>query len=377
MISPKDFVDFLNKFGINFFVGVPDSLLKNLISFLNTCNNQNQFHIVANEGNALAVASGYNLATSDIPVVYMQNSGLGNCINPLTSLTNKEVYNIPVLLIIGWRGDPDIKDEPQHLLPGKILKQQLSLLNIPSFEMDRNSNFTQMISEAITTLKKNNSPVAILIKENTFSEFKDKPIVKNSSNVSRKLAIKTILDSVSKNDIILSTTGKASRELYEIRLNKDENVRDFLTVGSMGHVSSIALGLSYGLKSKTNIIILDGDGSCLMHMGSLAILGASNRKNLKYFLINNGVHDSVGGQETVGFKVDFRQIAKGCQFQFVKRCSNTKELIATVQSEDFKKSCSFVEILADVEKPKKLLRPKDSPSHNKENFIKFLRSLEY
>ena len=224
-----------------------------------------------------------------------------------------------MLLIIGWRGDPEIKDEPQHALPGKILNKQLEIMNIPAYELDKNSNYKELISLSIKTLNKINSPVAILVKDNSFEKYRDFHQIESSGLFTRKTAIEKIIKKANKSDIFLTTTGKASRELYQIRIDRKEIPRDFLTVGSMGHVSSIALGLSHGLKENQNIICIDGDGSCLMHMGSLAILGTSKIKNLKYFLINNGVHDSVGGQDTVGFKVDFCQIAKGCRFEFIKR----------------------------------------------------------
>ena len=377
MIDPLKFINCMAKKNINFFTGVPDSLLKDLISCMSENVDKSNYLITANEGNAIALATGYHLATGNTPLVFMQNSGLGNCINPLTSLTNKEVYSIPMILLIGWRGKPGDEDEPQHCLPGQILKSQLDLINIPNFKIDHTSEISKEIEIVVEKVKAEQSPVAIICQKDCFKSYKAKKIKKTNMTYPRRHAIETIVSNVNLNDVILSTTGKASRELYEIRKNNLSEISDFMTVGSMGHVSSIALGLEMGRRNnetKKNIICIDGDGSCLMHMGALAILGSNKAKRIKYFLINNGVHESVGGQDTVGFKVDFCKIASACNFEAVFKCKNAEELTGVINSIEYKNHCSFIEVIVGIEDNDKLVRPKETPKENKETFIKFLNS---
>lgn len=374
MIDALEFIDYLEKKGVNFFVGVPDSLLKDFTSCVSETLDVSKYLITANEGNAIAVASGYSLGTGEIPAVFMQNSGLGNCINPLTSLTNKEVYSIPMILLIGWRGDPDQKDEPQHILPGQILKRQLDLLNIPNFVIDSSTNFYDIINNAIDKTNSIQAPVALIFKKNSFKKYLPKNSKSHQSIITRKQAIKKILSSLKENDVVLSTTGKASRELYEIREDTNIKRKDFMVIGSMGHVSSIALGLDLGIKKNSkNIICIDGDGSCLMHMGALAILGCSGTTNIKYFLLNNGVHDSVGGQATVGFKINFCDIAKACNFGSAFRCENFEELVSVMKSQEYNNSSCFVEVVIGVGESSDLKRPKETPIQNKNTFIQFIR----
>lgn len=375
MIDPLEFIKYLTKKNVDFFTGVPDSLLKELISCMSENLDSSRYLITANEGNAIAVASGYNLATGKIPAVFMQNSGLGNCINPLTSLTNKEVYSVPMILLIGWRGEPGIIDEPQHLLPGKTLKNQLDLINIPYFVINHETNISEAVDRMVRKVNKLKSPVALIFKKDCFKKYEQKKLKKINQDYYRRAAIETIINNGGKSNVVLSTTGKASRELYEIRKNTQNDAHDFMTVGSMGHVSSIALGLEMGLgrnKNKKNILCIDGDGSCLMHMGALAILGSNKSKNIKYFLLNNGVHDSVGGQDTVGFKVDFCKIAMSCNFGAVFKCKSSEELIKTMNSDDYNNHCSFIEVIIGIGKNDKLMRPSETPIQNKEAFIKFL-----
>lgn len=284
MIEPSSFYNELKKEEIDFFVGVPDSLLKNFCSFVDDNIEKDNHIIAANEGNAISIASGYHLATKKIPVVYMQNSGLGNCINPLTSLADKEVYSIPMLLIIGWRGEPGKKDEPQHLKQGRITREQLKILDIDYFVIDENTDEKSCLEKVIKRINKNSSPVAILVRENTFKKYKLKNKQKTIYKLKREEAIEEIINLSNDSDIFISTTGKTSRELYEIRKNKGDAQKDFLTVGSMGHVSSIALGVAIGLK-KQRVICLDGDGSLIMHLGSLPIIGAISPKNLIHVIL--------------------------------------------------------------------------------------------
>ena len=371
MIDPSLLYENFRKNGIDFFVGVPDSLLKELNNFIEKAVSNKKNITAANEGNAIAIATGYHLATKKIPLVYMQNSGLGNCINPLTSLTNESTYRIPMVLLIGWRGEPGYTDEPQHLMPGKILKKQLKLLDIKTFFLNKNTDAKTIVGKVINETVKNSLPVALVVSKNTFSPNlinKKKTIFKG--NLSRYDAIKYIATEL-KDDIVIATTGKASRELYEIRKADKQSMHDFLTVGSMGHVSSIAMGVALGQEQK-NVICIDGDGSLLMHMGSMGVIGDKKIKNIKHFVINNGCHESVGGQISAGSTIDFCKIAKACRYTYVKRCENMQDLKSTVKESKGLKGPVFIEVYVNNDSARDLGRPKESPIENKKNFVNFL-----
>ena len=268
MIAPENFVLALKKVGLNFFIGVPDSLLKSFCAYVDDHLPSGQHITAANEGNAVAIASGYHLATGKSAVVYMQNSGLGNTINPLTSLADKEVYQIPMLLVIGWRGEPGLADEPQHVKQGRITLQQLDLLEIPYQVLSDQSNVYDIANWVQEQLATTGAPVAIVVKKNTFASYKSS---RNSdfATMSREEALAQILE-LAGEALVVSTTGKTSREVFELRKIRQEVQRDFLTVGSMGHTSSIALGIALGQPLK-KVVCLDGDGSMLMHMGALCV----------------------------------------------------------------------------------------------------------
>jgi len=300
MINPKEFYEELRSQGIDFFTGVPDSSLKYLCAYV-TDNTDKKNHIIAaNEGNAIALAAGKYLATKKIPIIYMQNSGQGNSINPLASLIDSDVYSIPLLMLIGWRGEPGKKDEPQHVKQGKITLKLLETLGIPHEVLPEN------IEEAKSTIKKafqymttNNAPYAIVIKKGSFEEYVLQNKVESNYDMSREDAIKILTDNLEERDIVVSTTGKASRELFEYREELWQgHEKDFLTVGSMGHSSSIALGIALSRPERA-VYCFDGDGALIMHLGASAIIGQNAPSNFKHIILNNGVHDSVGGQPTV------------------------------------------------------------------------------
>ncbi len=315
MIPPSDFFNFLKTKGIEFFTGVPDSRLKSICAYISD-NTTGQDHIItANEGNAIAVASGFHLSTGKIGLVYMQNSGLGNALNPLTSLANREVYKIPVLLLIGWRGRPGEEDEPQHIKKGKITLDLLELLEIPyeilgnNFKKARNQT-----EEILNKIQRSNTPGAIIVGKDVF-QSQDIHEKKTGFKMCREDAIKIILEHLSGDEIIIATTGKISRELYKLREERNEgHHRDFLNIGSMGHASSIALGIALKRKDR-KVLVLDGDGSIIMHMGSLAVNGESGLPNYKHVVLNNGVHDSVGGQPTAALNINLANIAKNCNYR--------------------------------------------------------------
>ena len=373
MIEPSSFYNELKKEEIDFFVGVPDSLLKNFCSFVDDNIEKDNHIIAANEGNAISIASGYHLATKKIPVVYMQNSGLGNCINPLTSLADKEVYSIPMLLIIGWRGEPGKKDEPQHLKQGRITREQLKILDIDYFVIDENTDEKSCLEKVIKRINKNSSPVAILVRENTFKKYKLKNKQKTIYKLKREEAIEEIINLSNDSDIFISTTGKTSRELYEIRKNKGEAQKDFLTVGSMGHVSSIALGVAIGLK-KQRVICLDGDGSLIMHLGSLPIIGAISPKNLIHVILNNCAHESVGGQPTVANEIDFEKLSSALNYKNFFQSSNVKQINDCWSQLIDREGPSLFLINIKSSSRKDLGRPESSPIENKESFMEFIKN---
>ena len=309
MIQPAVFFDTLQAQGIDMYVGVPDSLLKNLCSYITDKLPENKHIIAANEGNALAMAAGYHLGSGKIAAVYLQNSGIGNLVNPATSLTDSEVYQIPALLIIGWRGEPGEKDEPQHVKQGKITPDMLTQLGIPYQIVNAHSNIVSIVNKSIADLQHTNSPVALLIQKDTFADYTQVLQSKNDSNFLREDAIRTLLELSKPQDAIIATTGKTSRELYELRISRNERQQDFLTVGSMGHTSSIAFGVALAQPHR-RVLCLDGDGSFLMHMGAAAIIGNSQAHNLVHIILNNQSHESVGGQPTVAGKIDFRTLSQ-------------------------------------------------------------------
>ena len=374
-INLRKFYNEISDNDINFFTGVPDSLLKNICSYIEE-NTFSENHIIAaNEGSALAIGAGYYLATGKIPLVYMQNSGLGNAVNPLTSLTHEEIYKIPILLMIGWRGQPNFKDEPQHIKQGAITKNLLDLLDIPTFIIgpEEPKNLPNL-KKALKLIKKIQTPVAILIRKSTFEGFKRNILETTDSDLlSREEAIGIIVESFPKDVFYISTTGMTSRELYELREQKKlDHHNDFLMVGSMGHSSSIALGVAISNKSK-KIVCLDGDGSAIMHLGSQAIISAQNPSNLVHIILNNGAHDSVGGQPTVGKDISLTSIAKAFNYKKVFKVKSKYEIASTLEEISFNDGPVFLEIIIKKGARSDLGRPNSSPKENKRLFMKSLK----
>lgn len=374
MIAPSEFFFALKQQGIHFFTGVPDSLLKSFCAYLEAHASPEEHLITANEGNAVALAAGYYLATAKPALVYMQNSGLGNAFNPLVSLTDPKVYSIPMLLMLGWRGEPGIQDEPQHLKQGEITPEQLQTLGIPYAVLEATSDWHAVLMEAVTTLIKINAPVALLIKKGVFQEDESRDAsALLQALFFREQALNQILSLCSPEDIVLSTTGKTSRELFELRLQRNEPLRDFLTVGSMGHLSSIALGLAL-YRPDRRVICLDGDGALLMHMGAMAVIGEHQPPNLVHVLLNNAAHESVGGQPTVAGRMDFNAIAKGCGYPFYYQAQDHKSLVDCWTQIESRRTLCLLEILIAKGSRKNLGRPTQTPAQTKEAFMSHVRS---
>lgn len=372
MIQVNKFFDALSKHGIDMYLGVPDSLLKNLCAFISDNLPEDKHIIAANEGNALAMAAGYHLGSGKIAAVYLQNSGIGNLVNPVTSLTDPEVYQIPALLIIGWRGEPGVKDEPQHIKQGRITPAMLTQLGIPFQVMNAQSDMVNVVNKAVADLHSLNAPVALLIQKDTFAEYTPVSKPENNFTFIREDAIRTLLELSYPQDAIIATTGKTSRELYELRLERNEAQQDFLTVGSMGHTSSIALGVALA-QPHLRVLCLDGDGSFLMHMGSAAIIGNSNARNMVHIILNNQSHESVGGQPTVAGKIDFQALSRSLGYQGYLQADSADALRLAWDQLSDSKGPWLIEIRIANGSRSNLGRPAGTPAQNKRAFMEHCR----
>lgn len=309
MIQPKDFFEAMTNRGVGFYAGVPDSLLANFCAYVDDKGGRDQHLITANEGNAVALAMGYHMATGKVAMVYMQNSGLGNIVNPLVSLADPEVYKVPMLLLVGWRGEPGFKDEPQHVKQGRVTLEQLDLLEIPYWVLDASSDFDSTLDAVFASMRERNAPVALVVRKDTFAMYKMQNLIPDASTLARESALEELLQLCADVDLIVSTTGKTSRELFELRIKYGQKHCDFLTVGGMGHTASIALGIAIG-QPQRRVVCLDGDGSLLMHMGSMPVIAGYKPQRFIHVLLNNGSHESVGGQATSASQVNFAQLAE-------------------------------------------------------------------
>ena len=373
MISPKAFIDYLGEQGIDFFAGVPDSLLKNICAYISDTLDDQHNIITANEGGAIGLAAGYHLATGRIGCVYMQNSGEGNIINPLASLTDKDVYGIPVLLIIGWRGKPGVHDEPQHVKQGKVTLSLLETMGVSHAVVEKDGDWKRQVAEAVRHMTETGEVYALVIEKDTFE-----PYALHGScpgfEMSREEAIHAVAGSLGKTDAIVSTTGMISRELFEFRAARGEgHEKDFLTVGSMGHASQIALGIALQ-KPDRRIWCFDGDGALIMHMGSMAIVAEKSPRNFVHVVFNNGAHDSVGGQPTVGLDIDIPAIAKAVGYKHafsVSTLAALREVLPDiVQNQD---GPVLLEIKVRKGNRKDLGRPTTTPTQNKEALMDYLK----
>jgi len=372
MIEPKEFIEKLHAGGVEFFAGVPDSLLKNLCAYITDNVARENNIIAANEGGAVALAAGYHLATGKIGCVYMQNSGEGNAVNPLLSLMDADVYRMPLLLIMGWRGEPSVHDEPQHVKQGKVTLSLLETMGIPYSVLDE--NWEKQTDEALHAIKETNGVYALIVRKGTFEDYKLQNQTNQDWSLAREEAIKIVVDKLREDDIIVSTTGMISRELFEYREAKGQgHAHDFLTVGSMGHASQIALGIALQ-KPNRRVIVFDGDGALLMHMGGLAIIGDYNPKNLVHIVLNNGAHDSVGGQPTVGQKIDVEAVAKAVGYTDVISVDNQMSLMAAMNhvNNAVMDGVSLINVNVRKGNRKDLGRPTTTPQQNKEALMKEL-----
>lgn len=366
MIDVKIFFDALKDLDITNFSGVPDSLLKNICSYISDNTSSKQHLISANEGSAVALAVGQYIATGKPSLVYMQNSGFGNTINPLLSLADPKVYSIPMILMVGWRGEPGITDEPQHIKQGEVMEQLLIACGIPFVIIDANTdNINDILKSLVDQAISNSQPVVLLVRKGTFKPYKLQNTLPNIAKESRENAINMVVNASKKDDIFVSTTGMASRELFEIRVkNKQSHNKDFLTVGSMGHANMIALGLAQN--TSNYVFCIDGDGASLMHLGNLTSIGQSGAKNFIHILLNNSAHDSVGGQPTYAGRIDMPLIAKTCGYISAETISDINEIESTIEKFKYQEGPHFLEIKVSRGSREDLGRPSSSPIENKE-----------
>lgn len=363
--------------GVDFFTGVPDSQLKQLCDCIYAKYGISKEHhiIAANEGNCVALAAGYHLATGKVPAVYLQNSGEGNIINPVASLLNDKVYAIPCIFIVGWRGEPGVHDEPQHIYQGEVTVKLLEDMDIKTYILDKNTTEEELIGwiKSWKPILANGKQVALIVKKGALS-FNGNVEYANDNFMNREEIIKHIVK-VTGDSPIISTTGKISRELFEIRTAEEQGHQyDFLTVGSMGHCSSIALGIALNKNSK--IWCIDGDGAALMHLGAMAVIGANHPKNLVHIVINNGAHETVGGMPTVAQDVNFVAIAKACGYDSAVSVEDFKTLDKVLLRAKNEEKLTFIEVKAMLGARADLGRPTTTALQNKTNFMNYLKLLK-
>ena len=370
--------EFLSCLGVDFYAGVPDSQLKAVCNYLlDTYGLEPRHHIIAaNEGNCVALAAGYHLATGKVPVVYLQNSGEGNIVNPVASLLSEQVYGLPCIFLVGWRGEPGVPDEPQHVFQGQITLPLLDVLGIKYMTVDKSASpgdVRAWLTGSSQDLAAGRQ-LAFVIRKGALS-YEHVPEFKNACTMRREEIIRCLAE-LAGEAFIVSTTGKASRELFEIREARDEgHGRDFLTVGSMGHSSSIALGMALQ-QPERYFICLDGDGAALMHLGAMAVIGAKRPENLLHIVINNQAHESVGGQPTVAGSIDLCGIARACGYPWVRKAANLQDFAQAVRQAMAVGQCAFIEAEAAIGARPDLGRPTSTPCENKQALMAVLQNRE-
>tara|TARA_B100001093_G_scaffold359037_1_gene343614 strand:- start:1985 stop:3130 length:1146 start_codon:yes stop_codon:yes gene_type:complete len=377
MLEPSVLFDFLRKNNVTFYSGVPDSLLKDFCLYIDTECQSNNHIIAANEGAAIGLAIGYHLSSGKIPCVYLQNSGLGNTINPLLSLASTEVYSIPILLMIGWRGEPGVKDEPQHIHQGRVTPSLLTEMDIPFAIIDQKMSkdkILNLIKNKLDDCKLKNKTVCILIKKGTFKKNLKNPYKSKHFKfpLSREEAVQIATKECEKNSVIVCTTGMLSRELFEFRAKyKLGHGKDFLCVGGMGHASQIATGIAIDQPNRP-VYCFDGDGSTLMHMGSMAITGTKDLPNFVHIVFNNGCHESVGGQPTVAQMISLGCVASSVGYRFSETVKDKDDFINIIKKAKSHNSTSFIEVLVRPGHRKDIGRPTSTPHQNKIDLMRIL-----
>lgn len=372
MICSKDFYGLLENSGIGFFTGVPDSLLKSFCAFVTESVSSDKHIIAANEGGAVGIALGYHMATNKTPLVYMQNSGLGNIVNPVLSLVDKEVYATPMLLLVGWRGQPGVKDEPQHIKQGRVMPAMLDAMEIPYLNIGTSLESAKgALETALNYMQTHSAPFALTVEKGAFADFMFNAPIENYE-LTREDAIKEVINALPEAAAVVGTTGMASRELFEIRAGiSSGHHRDFLTVGGMGHASQIALGVALQQPNRP-VVCIDGDGAALMHLGGMGIIGDQAPKNYFHIIINNGAHGSVGGQPTAGRHIGFPAVATACGYKKSISCDTALAIADILPVMMARTGPALLEINVRQGHRFDLGRPSSAPAENKTAFKDFL-----
>lgn len=365
-IPPGRLYDALLANGVAFFTGVPDSLLAPLCAHISEHSPPGMHLVAANEGSAVGIAAGYHLGSGQMPAVYLQNSGLGNAVNPLASLTHARVYAIPLLLIVGWRGEPGTRDEPQHLVQGAITLSQLDLLGVTHAIVTADSDVDAVVRDLVGRARATSAPVALVVQAGALASVA--PSV-TTEGLAREAALSLILDGLRDGDLVVATTGKTSRELFELRKMRGEAPADFLTVGSMGHASAIALGVALAAPAR-RVFCLDGDGAALMHMGNLPTIAAARPANLVHVVLANQAHESVGGQPTAAPDLDFSRLGAAAGYASSFRTAAASGFAEAWQRLDGSDGPVLWEILIAVGSRGDLGRPTQTPVENKHAFMR-------
>lgn len=330
MVNQQELFEALDRLGVKFFTGVPDSLLNDFCLYLTNNINEQHHVMAANEGNAIGIAAGNYIATGNVPLVYMQNSGIGNATNPLLSLTHDCVYGIPMILVIGWRGDPSINDHAQHKKQGELTPVLMKDMDIPYEILDDDNTVIEKFTWAVQKAKEISSPVALIAKKAILTQKEKKQVYPESPLMNREETVSAVLDVFGDDAVYLATTGRATRELNEqLKLHGIGEGHEFQNVGSMGHVSSVGLGIALACPEK-KVVVFDGDAAAVMHMGSLATICRYKAGNLVHIVLNNGVNESVGGQKSSGQVISLTGVAEACGYQTVGHPVETKEELQSV-----------------------------------------------
>lgn len=366
MIAPKELLEYLRSESVSLVVGVPDSLLSSFSACVMDNIPPERHVIAASEGGAVALAAGHHLATGEYALVYMQNSGLGNAVNPLLSLADPDVYSIPMFLMIGWRGEPGVHDEPQHIKQGRVTLAMLDVMEIPYAILDADSEWKPVVGKALALMEAEQRPVALVVRKGTFRPY---PLVRQDAErgrLTREEAIRIVVEALEESDVVVSTTGMTSRELYEIReAQGGGHARDFLVVGSMGHASQIALGVACWQPGR-RVVCLDGDGAVIMHTGNMAIVGQIAPPNFIHIILDNGAHDSVGGQPTASSNVNFSLLATALGYKRARLVTDAPEIEQAMAELRGSEGPSLLWIKVRRGARPNLGRPKTTPVENKQ-----------
>jgi len=358
----------IKQLGIEVLTGVPDSTLKEFCDYINSEKTGLIHHTAPNEGSAVGIATGVYLSTGKPVCVYMQNSGIGNAVNPITSIANTEVYNIPMLFIVGYRGSPGLKDEPQHKFMGRITEKMFDCLEIEYEVIDGSISESKLkdIFDRIKNTLANKKQFSLIIKKDTFDK-RTNAAYANSYKLNREHIVSEIMKKIKENDLVVSTTGKISREVYE----QNNRNQCFLTVGGMGHASMIAFGIAENSPSK-RVICLDGDGAALMHLGNLAFIGSRGVENLIHICLNNDAHESVGGMPTAAPNFKYAETAKVCGYSNIFVVQTAEEFNNLMNDFNNLKKLTFIEIKVANESRDDLARPKESALDNAISFMNYI-----